>query len=158
AQKKDAAKTCELLKRSFDGGFLDMAHVGRDVDLDPIRDDVAFKKLVADTRKKILDGRAKPRRLVPRAAATGKRALLVYLARNGSAANELEDKIAAVVESVACVALVETGHGGSAWDSTAETCVAADVEEALGDAALALDPERVVIAGDLDGARLAVAI
>jgi hypothetical protein len=163
SQKKAPERACEFLKRSFDEGFLDLEHVARDTDLDPIRDDPGFQKLVASTRQKVLDDRPKAQRLVPKTAASGKRPLLVYLpsALAQTRLDSLAEPLGAIAEALGCVILVEQGHGQRAdglrfFDSAAETCVAADVASALADPSLDLDPKSIVVAGDLEGGTLAL--
>src|SRR5205807_3874491 len=58
--KKDPKKAVSYLKKSFDAGFLDLAHVARDTDLDDTRGDEAFKALVKETRKKVLANAPRP--------------------------------------------------------------------------------------------------
>ncbi|MBI3725118.1 hypothetical protein HY251_14365 [bacterium] len=167
---KKPKKACDWLKKSFDRGFLDLAHVSRDTDLDPIREDERFKTLVDDTRKNVLANRPQALRVSPKNArgAGGdgvpprqkegeKLPLLVFLHGDRSSLPELKKKLAPIADEVGCVLLLPSGRtvdntGNAHWDTTAETCVVADIEAALADEDLGVDPKRVILAGELDGA------
>lgn len=161
AQKKDAGKAVERLKKAFDAGFLDMEHVGRDEDLDPIRADDAFVKLFQTTKKKILEHRTAALRIVPKSQAKGPRPLVVFLAPTGDSPDDYSVKLGSVADDLGAVVLVVAGNksadgGRTAWDSTAETCVVADVGEALADSTLGIDPSRVVLVGQFGSATIAL--
>lgn len=160
AQKKDVAKTVERLKKAFDGGFLDLEHVGRDTDLDPVRGEEKFTALFNATKKKVLDKRAKAVRIVPKAESKGPRPLVVFLTATGDGQDDAAEKLGAAADDLGAVLLIPGGRKGDggrqAWDSSAETCVVADVTEALADATLDVDPARVVLVGQLGSASVAL--
>lgn len=159
SMKKDAKKAVEWLKKSFDRGFLDLAHVSRDTDMDPIREDEGYKDLIAATRKKILAERPATVKIVPKDAAA-KAPLVVFLHADSTNVEELAKKIGPIADKLGAYLIIPSGRvvdaKGAHWDSTAETCITADVKAALKE--FDADPEKVVFVGELDGASHAFSI
>lgn len=74
--KKDAQKSVEFLRQSFEKGFQDLSHYQRDMDLDPIRRSPAFRKAFSEFEAKVLGGIEPALSHVPEGS---KAPLLVYL-------------------------------------------------------------------------------
>jgi predicted esterase len=161
AQKKDAPKTVEWLKKSFDKGFLDLAHIGRDSDIDPVRDDDGLKDLLAKTKKKILSSRTEAVRITPSEPRTEKMPLVVYLHAHGAKLDELKERLEPLADMLGATILIPAGRvdaGAASWDTTAETCIVADVEAILQDTTSNVDAKRIVLVGEFDGATLALTL
>lgn len=157
--KKDAKKSVDWLKKSFDKGFLDLAHVGRDTDLDNVRDEDAFKELVTATRKKILAERPQTVKIVPKTVATNA-PLVVFVHGDSTNVEELAKKIGPLADKLGAYLVIPSGRvvndQGAHWDTTAETCIVHDVKAAMKE--FDVPAERVVLVGELDGAAYALAI
>ena len=153
SMKKDTPKAVDWLKQSFDKGFLDLAHVSRDTDIDNIREEDAYKELIAKTRKKILAERPATVKIVPKDAKPGA-PLLVFLHADGTNLEELSKKIGPLADRLGAYLVIPSGRlvddRGAHCDSTAETCVTHDVKAAQKE--FDVDPEKVVVVGELDGA------
>jgi predicted esterase len=151
AGRKEKAVAC--LSRSFEHGFLDLAHVARDHDLDPLRDDPAFTKLVATTRETLLrDARWK----IAAPENVEKPPLVVWLHDDGEDAASAHDRLASLARELGAIVAFPEGRlkvrGGRRWDSAAETVVVHVIEAIGAERKLEGKP---VIAGVGDGASVA---
>jgi predicted esterase len=123
AGRKETAVAC--LSRSFEHGFLDLAHVARDHDLDPLRAEPAFTKLIDATRETLLrDAKWK----VAAPENVEKPPLVVWLHDDGEDSTAVRDQWAPSLErALKAVVLFPEGRlkvrGGRRWDSAAETIV-----------------------------------
>lgn len=161
--KKDAPKAVEWLKKSFEKGFLDLAHVGRDTDLDNVREDGDFKALVKETRKKVLQNAPEPVIAYPSKPIEGKLPLLVWI---GNENDDMEMRSRAVLplaDSLPAIVMIIPGNlkgqdGGKSvhWDSADETVIVHHVTAALKDGTHPVDADRIVLAGQFDGAMRAL--
>lgn len=163
--KKEPKKAVEFLKKSFELGFLDLAHVTRDTDLDDSRDDTDFKALMKETRQKVLANAPRPVIAYPSKAVEGKLPLVVYIPAEGVDPDEVNKKILPLADRLPAIVLVAPGNvkpadGAKApihWDTAAETVVAHFVHQATKDGEHPVDPEKIVVVGELDGATRALA-
>jgi poly(3-hydroxybutyrate) depolymerase len=154
SRKKDAKKAVDWLKQSFDKGFLDLAHVAVDTDMDNIREDESFKELMKKTRLEILSKRPPTVKIVPKVSEE-KMPLVVFLHADNTNVEELAKRLGPLSDALGCVLVIPSGRtvdakGNAHWDSTAETCVQADVRAAVNE--FDVDEEKIVIVGELDGA------
>ncbi len=151
--KRDTTKAVDWLKQSFDKGFLDLAHVGRDTDIDNIREEDSYRELIAATKKKILSSRPQTVKIVPKDAKPGA-PLVVFLHADGTNLEELAKKVGPLADKLGAYLVIPSGRvvddRGAHWDTTAETCVAHDVKAAQKE--FDIDPEKTIIVGELDGA------
>jgi predicted esterase len=123
AGRKEKAVAC--LSRSFEHGFLDLAHIARDHDLDALRPEPAFTKLVDATRETLLrDARWQ----VSAPENVEKPSLVVWIHDDGEDSAAVRDRWAQTLErAFKAVVLFPEGRlkvrGGRRWDSAAETVV-----------------------------------
>jgi hypothetical protein len=151
---KRPEKAVEWLKKSFDKGFLDLGHIGRDSDLDNVRNHEKFKALIEETKKKILAGRPAAKKILPEKA-DGKLPLLVYLRAEGTTVEDAQKKLGDLADALGVAILIPSGKGEKGgWDTTAETCIVSDVQAALSEESR-LDAKKVVLVGEAEGATLA---
>ncbi|HZV02698.1 MAG TPA: hypothetical protein VFF73_38680 [Planctomycetota bacterium] len=154
SRKKDVKNALDWLQKSIDRGFVDLAHMSRDTDLDNIRDEDGYKELMKKTRADILAKRPATQKFVAKKM-DEKPAIVLYLHSDGQSVDEVAKKVAPLADELHCVVLVPSGRnvdaqGGAHWDTTAETCVVADVKAALKE--FESDADKVVLVGELDGA------
>jgi hypothetical protein len=159
--KKDAKHAVEWLKKSFDLGFLDLAHVSRDTDLDNVREDEAFKALLSETRKKVVAAAPDPVIAYPSKPVEGKLPLVVYLPADGTDPDEVARRILPLADKLPAIVLLVPGNlkpktGATAtglhWDTAAEAVVVHHVHAALKNDEHPVDANKVVLVGELDGA------
>ena len=63
--KDDAAKSVDFLKQAYDRGFRDLAHMSRDMDLDPIRRSPAYRAALGELEAKAQQGVPQPLAMLP---------------------------------------------------------------------------------------------
>jgi hypothetical protein len=144
------------LRAAFDLGFVDLGHVSRDTDLDPIRTKPAFRALVGELERQAIA--PCPEALITRAASEppGDKANVLVWVHDQRAAPErdLAALRAALPEWTIIVPQGVPTAQGVAWDGRCETVVLSRVRAALAGA----PPRRVLIAGQGVGAPLALEI
>jgi hypothetical protein len=161
--KKDAPHAVEWLKKSFERGFLDLAHVGRDTDLDNVREDDDFKALVKETRKTVLRNAPEPVIAYPTKEISGKLPLVVWIGNENDDTETRSRAVLPLADALPAIVMIIPGNlkgqdGGKTmhWDTADETVIVHQVNAALKDGTHPVDPERIVLAGQFDGAMRAL--
>lgn len=145
---KDEQKAVEQLQNCFKHGYRDLAHMSRDMDLDPIRRTPVYRRAMTEMGKKVLETHPEPLTQVP--ANADKAPVLVWVHNNRGVASTEFKELSSAFASWAVIA--PRGQAGSVagqhyWDNSAEYVITARVRAFLKQNPT-LDSKRVFIAGE----------
>lgn len=148
ALRGDAPRAVAQLRASFERGFLDVAHMQRDPDLDAIRRTPELRKAISEFEAQILRTSPEPLVHVPQDAAGP---ALVYMHGQRARAADAFDALRQALPGWRIVVVRGVEYPGERgyyyWDSRAEFLVLHATRTHLAD----VDPGQVYLAGDHDG-------
>jgi predicted esterase len=161
SRAKKPAEAVQALKDSFQRGFVDLAHMQRDPDLDPIRQTPELRACLAEFETKLLEPVGPALTSVPTAAPPG---VLVWVHDQGADPTKDLQRLRAALPDWAIVVPqgLPARNGGRGWDDRAEFVVVTRLRAFLSDLAsrqpAGEPPLRAVIAGEGNAGVLAVNI
>ncbi len=144
-----AAPAVEQLRLSFEKGFQDVAHLERDMDLQPIRRTPVFRKAMSDFKATIMKEFDRPLTHVPEVQ--GKAPVLVVIHDQGGkpTSDMLELKEAfpdyALVLPMGKLDPTKNAHS---WDQRSEFVITSGVRKFLEEEAKHLDTDRIYVIGE----------
>ncbi|MGE0710793.1 MAG: hypothetical protein AB7N76_27645 [Planctomycetota bacterium] len=156
--KQDPARAVEFLRQSFEKGFQDLAHMGRDMDLEPIRRSPAYRKAMGEFEEKLLALSPEPLSALPDSAAGAP--LLVFVHDGGDDPRKGLETMQGAFPGWAVLAprgVHDRARDVYLWDQRGEFLVTQRLRAFLA-AHQELDRRRVVIVGEGVAGRLALSV
>lgn len=153
---KDTTRAVQYLRQSFERGYRDLAHMNRDMDLDPIRRTPAYRKAMGEFEVKVLE-QIQPA-LTQTPAGAAKFPVIVYLHNNRGRPQAEFDALKAAFPQwgvVAPLGPASTTAGRHYWDQRGEFIVMHRVRAYL-KANPRVDTKQVFVMGEGLVGRLAV--